>query len=110
MSGGATRTRRRDQAQTVEVPALSPEGLKGTLDILEEMSFMFPTPVKELNTSAFRLFQIVDSVSDPISFSVVQDSLRIRRFVILFKESQEVAIVWRWTLLLLQMFMGTQPI
>lgn len=77
-----SRGRRRGEEEVVAVlPSLQIEGLKGSLEILEELSLTFPTPISAYNREAIRLFQMVDTIPESIEFDLVQDSVRIRRYV-----------------------------
>jgi uncharacterized protein (DUF2141 family) len=76
-----SRSRRRDAEETVEVvPALQVDGLKGSLEILEQLALVFPSPLQSLDREAIRMFQMVDTVPESMDFNLVRDSVRIRRY------------------------------
>ncbi len=77
-----SRRGRRDAEETVEVvPNLRVDGLKGSLEILEQMSLLFPTPLASINKESIRMYQMVDTIPESIDFDLVRDSVRIRRYV-----------------------------
>ncbi len=71
--------------EVVEVPSLSVEGLKSTLEILEVMSIQFPTPIKNIDREKLAFYLMKDTIQVPIDYTFEQDSLRARRFEIKFK-------------------------
>ncbi len=76
-----SRSRRRDAEEAVVVvPNLRVDGLKGSLEILEQMALVFPTPLAFVNKEAIRLYQMVDTIPESIDFDLVRDSMRIRRY------------------------------
>lgn len=77
-----SRSRRRDAEETpVEVPTLGVDGLKGNLEILEQLALVFPTPLQSINREAVRMFQMEDTIPVSLDFNLVGDSVRIRRYV-----------------------------
>lgn len=77
---GQTRQSRRDKPQVI--PTLKPANLMRSLELLGEFDIVFPTPVYNYNLEGIRLYQKVDTTLMPIEFSLVRDSMRIRRFVL----------------------------
>ena len=76
-----SRSRRRDAEETeVVVTPLQVDGPKSSLEILESLTLIFPSPLQSLNREAIRLFQIVDTVPERMDFNLVRDSVRIRRY------------------------------
>lgn len=85
VGGGETRSRRRgDEDKEKEIPVLRPEGLKGTLEILEDLTIRFPSPVNNINYTAIRLSELVDTLFQPIDVRLTRDSIRHRRYVFEF--------------------------
>jgi uncharacterized protein (DUF2141 family) len=82
------RSRRQSEEEAiVEVPSLAINGLKGSLEILEELSMTFPTPIASFEQEAIRMYHMVDTIPESIDFDLVQDSVRIRRYVFDFDRS-----------------------
>jgi len=73
--------RRSEEEAVVVVPSLRIDGLKGSLEILEDLALSFPTPIASYNREAIRLYHMVDTIPEAIEFDLVQDSVRIRRYV-----------------------------
>jgi len=63
-------------------PTLKPVNLKRSLELLGEFDIVFPTPVYNYNLESIHLYQKVDTTLQPIAFSLMRDSIRIRRFVV----------------------------
>ena len=84
--GGATqrRGRRNDEEETEEKEMLTPATMKRSLEILGEFDINFPTPISKYDFTMLNLYQQVDTIRVPLNFSIVQDSIRIRRYVINF--------------------------
>ncbi len=80
VGGGEKRTRKKDQQK--EVPMLKPESMKRTLEILSDFDIVFPSPVYNYNLADIKLFELIDSIPHQLEFDLVQDSIRLRRFVI----------------------------
>lgn len=78
--GGETRSRRREQPK--ELPALKPSAMKTSLETLQELDIVFPTPVLDYDLNAVKLYQVIDTIQEPIEFTFVRDPLRLRRFVV----------------------------
>jgi len=82
--GGSQRRRGRSETET-ETPEkefLKPADMKRTLELLNELEIVFPTPVSNYDLSKLKLFQQVDTVRVPLKFNFIQDSIRMRRYVI----------------------------
>lgn len=83
---GSTETRKgKKEDKKPEVPSLTIEGLKSSLDILETLSIKFPTPLEQIHTDMLNLYLMEDTIPVPHEFKLVQDSLRLRRYEIQFQ-------------------------
>ena len=76
------RQRGNDEPKETILPALQPQSMKRTLEILGELDIMFPTPIADYDISAMRLYHLVDTIQTPVEFKLEQDSLRLRRYLI----------------------------
>ncbi|TCO07901.1 Ig-like domain-containing protein [Natronoflexus pectinivorans] len=83
-TGGGQGRRRRGDDEPPPTPVLRHEGLKANLDILEELSLRFPTPLKNIDYTGLRMFEMVDTIPKAMEFDLRQDSVRIRRYVFEF--------------------------
>ena len=83
-SGGSNRRRGRDDAESENkaTEMLKPSSLKRTLELLGEIDIVFPTPVSNYDLSKLKLFHQVDTVRVPLKFDFIQDTVRLRRYVI----------------------------
>lgn len=66
------------------IPSLKPDGLKSSLEILEQLALVFPTPIERIEDTALHFYRMEDTIPVKQNFRLKQDSIRIRRFVIDF--------------------------
>jgi len=78
-------SRRNKNEESVEVlPVLGVSGLNNELEILEPLVLEFSSPVLTFDINKIRLFHMVDTVPEKINFDFINDSIRIRRYVLDF--------------------------
>lgn len=87
MSMGETSSRRKRDEQKNEIPSLTVDGLKSSLEILESFSILFPTPLEKVNSNAIQLFLMQDTIPVPQEFQLVNDTSRIRRYEVQFRRT-----------------------
>ncbi|MCL2072607.1 MAG: Ig-like domain-containing protein [Marinilabiliaceae bacterium] len=87
-TSGAAATQRRgrrseankDEIEKIEM--LQHDPMKRSLELLGEFDINFPTPIANFDLSMLNLFHQVDTNRVPVKFSFIQDTIRIRRYVI----------------------------
>ncbi len=87
---GRTRSDRgKDDEEEKQLPALSIQGLKSSLEILERLSFSFPSPIKKIDNEGINLYRMEDTIPYPVEFNLVQDPIKIRQFAIDFEREAD---------------------
>ncbi len=74
------RKKRRKDDQEEAVEPLSVTGPPKSLEIGANLWLDFPVPLASADTSAIKLYQLADTVYNPVKFSWMQDSIKIRSY------------------------------
>ncbi len=74
------RKKRRKDDQEEAVEPLSVTGPPKSLEIGANLWLDFPVPLASADTSAMKLYQLADTVYNPVKFSWMQDSIKIRSY------------------------------
>jgi len=81
---GNRKKKDKDKEEVKVIPSLKPGGLKSSLEILEQLALVFPTPIERIEKTALHFYRMEDTIPVKQNFQLIQDSIRIRRYVIDF--------------------------
>jgi hypothetical protein len=77
------RNRKDDEEEAPKAEPLRVRSPGGTVEIGSTPYFNFPTPLSEVFLDSLQLSVMVDTVYQPVSFDLRQDSIRIRQFALI---------------------------
>lgn len=77
------RNRKDDEEEAPKADPLRVRSPGGTVEIGSTPYFNFPTPLSEVFLDSLQLSVMVDTVYQPVSFDLRQDSIRIRQFALI---------------------------
>ncbi|MCW3804039.1 Ig-like domain-containing protein [Plebeiibacterium marinum] len=74
--------RKKKKGEPVAAKTLKMEKSSSNVDVYESFNFVMPTPVKQIDWSRVKLFEMVDTLMNEIEYKHYQDSIHIRRYSI----------------------------
>jgi len=73
-------TRRSKKQEKVEVKTLKVGNSLSKVDLYNSFNFTMPTPIAQIDTSAIKLYEYVDTLMNEVDFNLIQDTLLHRRY------------------------------
>ncbi|NOQ27574.1 MAG: hypothetical protein GQ564_19600 [Bacteroidales bacterium] len=62
---------------------------RGTIDLNNNLNFLFQTPLQYIDTTKIDLFTVIDSIKIPVEYSFIQDSIKLRKYNMLVDWSED---------------------